>query len=410
MTSPVVIIGAGQTGGWAARTLRQSGYEGSLLLIGDEPHPPYERPPLSKGLLTGSATPKQTHLFDRADWDALNVAFIHGVRAISIDRQDRAIHLSNGDQVQFQKLLIATGSRPRKIQVPGANLPGIYYLRTISDSLALAAQMRSRGRLLIVGAGWIGLEVAAAARKLGQEAVVVEAGPQICSRAIDRGISEYLASVHRAHGVDLRFDTSVLSFRGAGQVEAAQLTDGTAVEIIGAVVGIGAVPNSELAAEAGLAIENGIKVDEFGRTADPDIYAAGDVASYPDPILGRRIRLESWENAQNHGIHTAKSMVGKTDGPYAQVPWFWSDQYDINIQLVGLPSEWDRTVVRGTQDSDSFCICYMRDGLLQGAAGVNRARDIRMLRRLVLARRMIDPDQLANDTVRLDNLMQASPR
>jgi len=408
MTPPIVIIGAGQTGGWAARTLRQSGYEGRLLLIGDEPHPPYERPPLSKGLLTGSVTPEQTYLFEGADWDALDVAFARGVRAVRINRQDRTIHLSDGDQVQFQKLLMATGSRPRAIRVPGGNLPGVYYLRTLSDSLTLSAQMRSQGRLLIVGAGWIGLEVAAAARKLGQEVIVVEAGTQICSRAIDRVLSSYLASVHRSHGVDLRFGTSVLSFRGAGRIEAAQLTDGTEVEIIGAVVGIGAVPNSELAAEAGLAIENGIKVDEFGQTSDPDIYAAGDVASYPDSILGRRVRLESWENAQNHGIHTAKSMLGRTDGPYAQVPWFWSDQYDLNIQLVGLPSEWDRTVVRGTQESDSFCICYMKDGLLQAAAGVNRAREIRILRRLILTRRAVDPDLLTNDAVRLDSLLQAN--
>lgn len=180
--------------------------------------------------------------------------------------------------------------------------------------------MHTRGRLLIVGAGWIGLEVAAAARKLGQEVVVVEASSQICSRAIDRSLGEYLASVHREHGVDLRFGTSVLSFRGAGRVETAQLTDGTEIEVSAVIVGIGAVPNVELAADAGLAIENGIKIDEFGRTSDPDIYAAGDVASYPDSLLGRRIRLESWENAQNHGIHTAKSMVAEVPGPYSQVP------------------------------------------------------------------------------------------
>lgn len=406
MVRPIVIVGAGQAGGWAAHTLRRSGYDGELVLVGDEPHPPYERPPLSKGLLTGSVTPERAFLFDTTDWEALSVDFIRNVRATGIDRRSRTIRLSDRPQLPFHKLLLATGSRPRKLLVPGCELAGIHYLRSISDSLALAASLRARGRLLIVGAGWIGLEVAAVARMLGHDVIVVEAGSQICSRAISRRVSDYLGSVHRQRGVSIRFGTTVRSFRGAGRVESVHLTDGSEIEITGAVVGIGADPNVELAKAAGLHVDNGIEVDSFGRTSDPDIYASGDVAQYPDSVLGRYVRLESWDNAQNHGIHTAKSMMGRADAAYAQIPWFWSDQYDLNVQLVGLPSDWDREVIRGKYEAGSFCICYMKNGHIQGAIGINRPRDIRILRRLMQTRRNINSDLLANDSVRLESLLR----
>jgi 3-phenylpropionate/trans-cinnamate dioxygenase ferredoxin reductase component len=403
---PFVIVGSGQAGGWAARTLRQEGHEQPIVLIGEEPHPPYERPPLSKSVLVGTAPAESTHLFPAAAWQALAIEHFSKVGAVAIERDRHRIHLSDGRSLPYARLLLATGGRPRELTVPGAALPGIHYLRTIADSLSLAAELRPHGRLLVVGGGWIGLEVAAAARRRGMDVVLVETANQLCGRALAPDIAGYLERLHRDQGVDIRLDCAVSRFEGAMRLERAQLTDGAAIDISAAVIGIGIAPNCELAAAAGLAVDNGIVVDEHGSTCDPDIFAVGDVANHPNAVVGRRIRLESWENAQNQAIHAAKAMLGKAAAPYAEVPWFWSDQYDTNVQLIGLPREWDRTATRGDRAGGSFLVCYFKAGRMQGAVGINSGRDLKLARRLMQANVPVDPDRICDPAIRVQDLLK----
>jgi 3-phenylpropionate/trans-cinnamate dioxygenase ferredoxin reductase component len=285
-------------------------------------------------------------------------------------------------------------------------LPGIHYLRTIEDSLSLAAELSSGGRLLVVGGGWIGLEVAAAARKRGVDVLLVEAANQLCGRALAVDIAGHLDRLHRDHGVDIRLDCAVSRFEGATRLERVQLTDGRAVEVSAAVIGIGIAPNDELARTAGLAVDNGIVVDAFGRTSNPDIFAAGDVTNHPNAHLGRRIRLESWENAQNQAIVVGRTMLGKAEMPYAEVPWFWSDQYDVNVQLVGLPRDWDRIAARGKGAGGSSLVCYFKGGRLDGAVGINSGRDVKLVRRLMQTNVPVDPDRISDSSIRLQDLLK----
>ncbi len=400
----LVIVGGGQAGGWVARSLRDHGHDGSITLIGEEPHPPYERPPLSKALLLGTAAPESTHIFPGEAWSKLGVTHRAGTRAIAIDRDPRRVALADGDAVPYDALVLATGAAPRRLAVPGADLPGIHVLRSLEHSAAIAADLARGGPLLIVGGGWIGLEVAAAARQRGVAVTLVEALPQLCGRSLAPDLAALLADVHRARGVDIRLRTTVECFEGSARVERARLSDGTTLAIGAAVIGIGVVPETGLAQAAGLAIDNGIAVDEHGRTSDPAIFAAGDATSHPNAPVGRRIRLESWENAQNQGIHVGKAILGKADRPYAEVPWFWSDQYDLNVQLAGLPQRWDRAVRRGTDAS--FLVGYFAAGALVGAAAFNAGRDLKLLRRAMQAGVAVDPERLADPATRLQDLLK----
>jgi 3-phenylpropionate/trans-cinnamate dioxygenase ferredoxin reductase subunit len=304
--------------------------------------------------------------------------------------------------------VLATGAAPRRLAVPGAELPGVHVLRSLEHSAAIAADFvwsgARGGTLLVVGGGWIGLEVAAAARQRGVAVVLLEALPQLCGRALAPALATELAAIHRARGVDIRFGATVQRFDGGARVERATLGDGTTVAIDAAVIGIGAVPEIALAQECGLAIDNGIAVDANGRTSDPMIFAAGDATSHPNALVGRRIRLESWENAQNQGIHVGKAILGKAERPYAEVPWFWSDQYDLNIQLAGLPVGWDRAVQRGA--GASFLVGYFAAGALVGAAAFNAGRDLKLLRRAMQAGVAVDPDRLADPATRLQDLLK----
>jgi 3-phenylpropionate/trans-cinnamate dioxygenase ferredoxin reductase subunit len=399
----IVIVGGGQAGGWVARTLRDQGHDGVITLVGEEPHPPYERPPLSKALLLGTASPESTHIFPGEAWTKLGVVHRAGTRATAIDRDARRIALADGDAVPYDALVVATGAAPRRLPVPGADLPGVHVLRSLAHSAAIAADL-ARGTVLVVGGGWIGLEVAAAARQRGAAVVLLEALPQLCGRALAPDLAAQLATTHRARGVDIRLGTTVQRFDGGARVERATLGDGTTLDIDAAVIGIGVVPEMALAQEAGLAIDNGIAVDEHGRTSDPAIFAAGDATSHPNALVGRRIRLESWENAQNQGIHVGKAILGKAERPYAEVPWFWSDQYDLNIQLAGLPARWDRAVRRG--GDASFVVGYFDSGALVGAAAFNAGRDLKLLRRAMQAGVAVAPDRLADPATKLQDLLK----
>ncbi len=403
--NPFVIVGCGQAGGWAAKTLRQEGHEQPIVVIGDEPHPPYERPPLSKSVLLGKALPETTHLFPGPAWEQLGIEHVAGATVAGIDPIARRVWLSNDRSIPYERLLLATGGRPRKLPLPGVDLAGVYYLRTIADSLALATELRPDGRLLVIGGGWIGLEVAAAARQRGMEVVVVETATQLCGRALTADIAGHLEKLHQDHGVDIRLNCAVARFEGTGRLERAQLTDGTALEVTAAVIGVGIAPNDDLARAAGLAVDNGVIVDEFGRTSNPDIFAAGDVASHPNALVGRRIRLESWENAQNQAIVAGKAMLGNVEAPYAEVPWFWSDQYDANLQLVGLPGEWDSIATRTSSAAGSFLVCYFKAGRIEGAVAMNSGRDLKLVRRLMQAKVPVDPDRISDASVRLQTLL-----
>ena len=406
MSDPaIVVIGAGQAGGWAARTLRDEGFEGGIVVIGEEPYPPYERPPLSKEVLLGKEPAESSYLWPEGSFDELGIALRTGVGATAIDRAAKTVALSDGGSIAYDKLLIATGGRVRKLPIEGAELDGVHYLRGIDDSAAIRADLGEGARLVVVGGGWIGLEVAAAARMLGAGVAVVEALDMLCARALTPDMAAYLLDVHRDRGIDVRLGATIEALTGDGRVTGARLSGGETLPATAVVIGIGIVPNVELAEAAGLDVDNGIRVDALCRTSDPDIFAAGDVTNHPNDLLGRNIRLESWENAQNQGIAAAKAMLGG-ETAYCEIPWFWSDQYDVNIQLVGLPADVEETVIRGERADGSFVEFYMKGGRIDGAAAINNPRDIRFAKRLMQARKTVDPAALADPSVKLQTLLR----
>ena len=400
------IVGAGQAGGWTARTLRDEGFAGRIVVFGEESFPPYERPPLSKEVLLGEAEKESCFLWSEKALSESGIELIPGRRVVAIDPDAHRLTLDGGESFDWTKLMLAPGGRARTLDVPGADLDGVFTLRTIDDTEAIRPRLAEGASVVVIGAGWIGLEVAAAARKRGASVTVLEAEDRVCARALTPGMSEWVLELHRRHGVEILLNARFLEFGGGARLERAVLQNGSEIACDLAVVGVGLVPNVELAQAAGLDVDNGIVVDETGRTSHPDIYAAGDAANHPNPLLGRRLRLESWENAQNQAIAVAKAMLGG-EAPYAEIPWFWSDQYDANIQLMGVPETWDRTVVRGDRSSGEFIEFHLKDGRLQGAAAVNNPRDLRLARRMMMADRTWDPEALADPTIKLQRLLKA---
>ena len=400
-----VILGASQAGGWIARTLRSEGFEGRIVLIGEGPHLPYERPPLSKDALLGEVEVDSTYFWPPESYEELNIETMLGVRATAIDPGGKQVSLDNGETSNYDRLAITTGARARLLPIDGAELEGVHYLRTMDDTLAIRGAVEKGSTALIVGGGWIGLEVAATLKKLGCHSVVVEFADRLCGRAVTPDISDWMLKFHQSHGIDVRLGTGVERFEGDGKIERAVLSDGDTIDCSLAVVGIGVIPNSELAETAGLNVENGIVVDELCRTSDPDVFSAGDVTSHPNDLLGKRVRLESWENAQNQGIAAGKSMLDKGE-PYAEIPWFWSDQHDANIQMIGLPENWDEVVTRGDPAEGSFLTMYLSGGRIIGAISVNNARDIRFAKRLMAAKKVVSPDDLANPDIKMQALLK----
>ena len=400
-----VIIGAGQAGGWGAKTLRDEGFDGRVVIIGDENFPPHERPPLSKEVLLGDAEKETCLLWPPGTLEDAGIEMRLGESVSSIAPDDHTLTLANSETIGWNKLLIATGGRARSLNVDGADLEGIFTLRTIGDAEDIRSGLSEGSTVLVIGAGWIGLEVAAAARKRGARAVVIEVADRVCARALTPEMSQWVHALHERNGVEIRLGTSFDHFAGDGKLERAVLTDGTDIGCDVAVIGIGLIPNTELAESAGLDIDNGIVVNETGRTSHPDIYAAGDVTNHPNSLLGRRIRLESWENAQNQAINTAKAMMG-TEQPYAEIPWFWSDQYDANIQMMGLPEDWDETVTRGDRVLGEFVEFYLKNGEIQGATAINNPRDLRFTRRLMMSGKKFDASALADTDIKLQKLLK----
>ncbi|MGE4014453.1 MAG: NAD(P)/FAD-dependent oxidoreductase, partial [Alphaproteobacteria bacterium] len=337
----IVIVGAGQAGGRAAQALRQAGYTGSLILVGDERWAPYERPPLSKALILANDGHEKVRLHDPTYYGQHNIDLRLGAVAARIDRVAKRLELADGTTLPYDRLMLATGARVRKLAIPGAELNGIFYLRDLADSESIRTRISAGVKVAVIGGGFIGLEIAASAKKRGAEVTVLEAADRLMGRAVAREIGDWFAGMHRRHGVDIRLGVQVKAIEGADKVEAVALGDGAKVAADLVIVGIGIVPNVELAKDAGLTIDNGIVVDEFGRTSDPDIYAAGDVANQPNHFLGRRLRLESYQNAQDQGMAVAVNMIdgGAAGAPkaYEDSLWVWSDQHDVNLQMTGAP-------------------------------------------------------------------------
>ena len=398
----VVIVGAGQAGCWTAKTLRQYDYDGRIVLLGDEPHPPYDRPPLSKKVLVGDAEPESTWYLSPDELAGLDIDFRPGVKAVSIDRSAHRLEVEGAGPVDYDKLVLATGARVRELPTPGAQDAPIYYLRGIDDCLALREVLVPGKRIIVVGGGLIGLEVAAAARKLGAEAVVVEIADRVLARVAGPQVSEFVTSMHKSHGVEVVCGAMPGNIDTGSDGCRVNCENGTEVDGSAIVAGIGVIPNSELAAAAGLESHGGIWVDEYTRTADQDIHAVGDVTNHINPALGRRIRLETWQNAQNQGAAAAKVICGREE-PYADTPWGWSDQYDCNLQMLGIPDSFDNAVMRGNPDDGAFSLFYLQDNKVKAMAAVNAVRDVAVSRRLVSAGIEVDAGVLAD----LDQPMKA---
>jgi 3-phenylpropionate/trans-cinnamate dioxygenase ferredoxin reductase subunit len=397
-----VIIGAGLCGGAAAQTLREEGFDGRVVLIGDEPHLPYERPPLSKEYLRGEQERDRLFVHPQGWYEEQNVEARLGIRATAIDLTARTVALSDGDSLAFDSLLIATGGRPRRIGAEPSER--VLYLRTIEDADRIK-QWLSPGRgLVVVGAGFIGAEVAASARTVGANVTVLEMLEVPLAKVLGDELGKVYAAIHRDEGVDLRTGEGVDSVEERGDGVVVRTTKGDAIEGDAVVVGVGIQPNTELAEAAGLELTNGIAVDEFCRTSHEGVFGAGDVADHFHPVFGRRIRVEHFDNALKHGAHAARNMVGLEEA-FDDPHWFWSDQYDYNLQYGGFAYEWDDIVVRGSLDERDFVAFFLKDDVLLAALGVNRGREVRRAMKLISARARPDRQKLRDDGVDLRTLL-----
>jgi 3-phenylpropionate/trans-cinnamate dioxygenase ferredoxin reductase subunit len=393
-----VIVGASLAGAKAAETLREEGFDGTIVLVGAETERPYERPPLSKGYLLGKAAKSSIYVHEEAWYAAHGIDLLLGSDVTAIDRSGSRVELADGSAISYDRLLLTTGASPRTLDVPGGDLGGVRYLRTAADSERLGAALADAGRVVIVGAGWIGLEVAAAAREQGCDVTVVEPEPTALLRSIGPELGGMFADLHRAHGVTFRFTDGVTELRGSGgRVTAAITSSGAEVPADLVVVGIGAVPNTALATVAGLDVDNGILVDAALRTSDPAIWAAGDVVNAFNPLLGRRIRVEHWANALNGGPAAARSMLGQ-EVSYDRVPYFYSDQYELGMETCGLPEpgRYDQIVYRGDTEGLEFIAFWLASGAVVAGMNVNVWDVTDDIQELIRSGRPVDTARLAD--------------
>ena len=401
MREQIVIVGAGQAAVQAADTLRRKGFTGKLVLVGDEPWVPYQRPPLSKKYLAGTLERERLPIRPTHFYPDHHVELRIGRRAEEISRRDQRVRLDDGSIVAYDGLLLATGSRPRQLGVPGTELAGVHYLRTLDDVDRIRTDLAPGRRLVVVGGGYIGLEVAATARERGLEVTVLEMADRVMNRVTCSEISDFYTAEHSRHGVRIVCDARVGALAGSeGRVRAVVTEDGTEHRADVVVVGVGVVAAEELASAAGLECANGIVVDSHCRTSDPDIYAAGDCTSHPSLHYGRRLRLESVDNAFEQGTSAALNLMGIAT-VHDKVPWFWSDQFDLKLVIVGLCQEHDVVVTRGNPGSRSFSACYVRGGELVAIDTVNHPKDQMAARRLIAARARPNLDKLADPAVAL---------
>jgi 3-phenylpropionate/trans-cinnamate dioxygenase ferredoxin reductase subunit len=404
-----VIVGASLTGAKAAEALREAGFAGRIVLVGEETERPYERPPLSKGYLLGTDPRDKAYVHEPHWYAEHNVELLLGVRATNLDAATHTLMLDGYEPLQYDKLLLATGSRVRRLDVPGADLLNVRYLRTFPEADALVQRLPSAARVVVIGSGWIGLETAAAARSRDADVTVVTMDSLPLQGALGREAATVFADLHRAHGVTFHFDAGVREFRGsAGELTTVVLTDGTELPADLVIVGVGIVPATELAQAAGLTLDNGIATDAGLRTSDPDIYAAGDVANFTHPLLGRRIRVEHWSNALNGGKAAGLAMAGE-QVVYDRVPYFYTDQYDLGMEYAGYvePGGYDQVVFRGDPAGGEFIAFWVKDGRVLAGMNVNVwdvQDDIQSLVRAGYAGTSVDLARLADPGVALSDL------
>jgi 3-phenylpropionate/trans-cinnamate dioxygenase ferredoxin reductase subunit len=405
MSDSVVIVGAGQAASQLVTSLRSESYQGSITIVGDEPFIPYQRPPLSKAFLAGELGRDRLFIKPEEFYAETKCALRLDTNAVSIDRTQQTLKLGDGSALSYAKLALATGSRVKKLPLPGTDLPGCYYLRGIADVEILQDIFKAGKRLTIIGAGYIGLEVAAVAAKRGLKVTVIEALPRVLARAASPQIAGFFEDEHRRAGVDLRCDVRIEAITQAGGALAVDTSSGI-IPADFVLIGIGIVPNVEIASAAGLAVENGILVNQFAQTEDPSIYAIGDCTNHPCAYATTgRVRLESVQNAIDQAKHAALSICGKPK-PYNEVPWFWSDQYDLKLQIAGLGSAEDQIVLRGQPSSRSFAVFRLRDGVVSAVEAVNAAPEYMMGRRLIAARARVAPERLADKAIPMKDIVQ----
>jgi 3-phenylpropionate/trans-cinnamate dioxygenase ferredoxin reductase subunit len=397
--SRVVMVGAGHGAGMAAANLRQYGFAGPITLIGEEPIPPYQRPPLSKAWLKGEADEDALTLKPASFYAEHGIDLRLGVRGEAIDRGAGLLRLSKGDDLAYDILILATGARPRRLAIEGANLEGVRVLRSAADAEALKAELGPGRRLAVIGGGYIGLEVAASARALGADAVVIEREARVLARVANQTLSDFFKSYHEARGVTFELGAEITGFEGAnGRVAGVRLGDGRLIACDVVLVGVGAIPNDELAREAGLDCTTGVIVDEAARTSDASIFAIGDVTLRPMPLYNRLFRPESVPSALEQAKQAACAIAGRP-GPPSEVPWNWSDQYDLKMQLAGLPFDVDEVLVRGDPANAHFAVFHLNQGMIQAVEAVNAPAEFMGGRQLIGSRRVIARERLADPSI-----------
>ncbi len=397
-----VVVGASHAGAQVATRLRKLGWQGSIKLIGDEQYLPYHRPPLSKDYLKGAKAKDGIILHAEVAYAKSDVDLMLGHHVERIDRNKKTVELQTGEQIGYDKLVLAVGSRPRELPLPGVELGGVHYLRDVDDVDRIRATASQGGRAVIIGGGYIGLETAASLRHLGMEVTVIEALDRVLQRVTCEPVSRFFTRIHREEGVDIRVQTQVKAIHGDNAVTSVEIVSGEMIETSLVVIGIGIVPNTRLAEDAGLAINNGIDVNPFAQTSDPDIYAVGDCASSIHPRYERQLRLESVQNANDQALVAAKSLCGQPVA-YDAVPWFWSDQYDLKLQIAGLAEGADEVIVRGDPDAGrSLSILHLKSGSLLSVDAINRPRDFVFGKKLILEGAVLNIAKLADDNVALN--------
>ncbi|MEM8496679.1 MAG: FAD/NAD(P)-binding oxidoreductase [Pseudomonadota bacterium] len=399
MSQRCVVIGGGHAGAQVGQSLRNEGWSGTITVITDEAYLPYHRPPLSKAFLKGESSTDELLIRPASTFEKMDVEFKLNASVASIDPALKQLELIDGTSHGYDRLVISTGSRPREISLPGIDLAGVCYLRTINDVQRIKRYVSPGGSAVIVGGGYIGLETAAVLTKLGMQVTVLEVMDRVLQRVTCEEMSEFFTRVHTEEGVNVRTNVSATSFEGAKKVEAVLGSDGSSIAADLVIIGAGILPNVELAEAAGLLVENGIVVDEFGRTSDASVFAAGDCTNHPNALLGKRLRLESVPNAVEQAKTVAASICGK-EKPYAAHPWFWSDQYDIKLQIAGFNQGYDQVVVRGDHtEGRSFVAYYLREGQLIAADCVNRPREFVAAKQILARRIQVSSDRLTDETI-----------
>jgi len=401
MSEHLVIVGAGQAATQLVTSARQLGFEGRITMLADEPHPPYQRPPLSKKYLTGDFDRSRLFLKPDSFYAERGVELVLGRSATELDVEARTVRLDDDSGLSFDALALATGASPRRLLLPGDSLAGIHYVRTLNDIDAIRADIAGRQRVVVVGGGYIGLEVAASCTSLGHQVTVLESAPRILGRVVCDTTAQFFADLHEAQGVAIHCNASLSGFSGDTRVTGVEMSDGTVYACDCVIIGIGVEPNIQLAERAGLDCDNGISVDPETRTRAPQVVALGDCTSHPHPLVGTRVRLESVQNAIEQGKSAAAALFSEPRA-FTDVPWFWSDQYDIKLQIAGLARDYDTTVVRGDPTSRSFAVYYLARRRLVAVDAIGAPRDFILAKKLLGAHASLEPEAIADVDVDLE--------